>query len=154
MLEFRDNPLAIRPPRPDDADAIEPLPGRSYPVLLARDYAPELLAEALPEIGRARSDLIAWGSYFVAEGPEGLQAEGGWTRATPGGREGPAENGHIRHVVTDAACLRRGIGCPLLRHVPEHVERAGLRRMHRQSRLTAVPFYASLGFSSVAEIEL
>ena len=59
--------LTLRPrPRPADLAAVDALLARSYPRLLAADYPPSVLVTALPLISRARPELLAVGTYWVA----------------------------------------------------------------------------------------
>ena len=146
--------LTIRPATPEDLDAVDTLLQRSYPVLLKRDYAPSVLVTTLPLISRAQPALLASGSYFLAERDGAVVGAGGWTPQAPGGRRGLRGVGHIRHVVTDYRQTRQGIGRRLMSHVMWHARAAGCEVLHCQSTLTAVPFYASLGFVAQGRIEV
>ncbi|SDI92751.1 GNAT family N-acetyltransferase [Lutimaribacter saemankumensis] len=141
-------PPEIRLSCPGDRDAVDALLARSYPALMAADYPPDLLAEALPIIARAQPDLLASGSYFVAEQADRVVAAGGWTRGT----RGPDRIGHVRHVATDPACLRRGVGRALMGAVMRDAAGRGITDLHCHSSLTAEPFYRALGFTRVAEV--
>ena len=59
--------FSIRPATPDDATAATELLHASYPVLMKPAYAPDVLAAALPAMTRAHLDLLASGTYFVAQ---------------------------------------------------------------------------------------
>jgi GNAT superfamily N-acetyltransferase len=62
--------------------------------------------------------------------------------------------GYVRQVVTDAACVRRGIGRALMGQVMTQAQAAGVRRLDCLSSGTAVPFYASLGFQEIGPVEV
>jgi len=62
--------------------------------------------------------------------------------------------GYVRQVVTDAACVRRGIGRALTGQVMAQAQAAGVRRLDCLSSRTAVPFYASLGFQEMGAVEV
>jgi hypothetical protein len=65
---------------------------------------------AIPLISRARPELLACGSCWLALDPQGdILGAGGWTQGAPGMPEdgyGRA-TGHICHFVTDARLTRQ-----------------------------------------------
>ena len=141
--------LTLRTATPADMAALDDLFARSYPALLKADYPPSLQVLALPLLSRANPRLLASGTYYVAEGADGaLLGAGGWSRSGGPGR------GQVRHVVTDKAHVRQGIGRQLLNHVMAEARRAGLRRLDCQSTLTAVPFYRACGFRALGRIDV
>jgi GNAT superfamily N-acetyltransferase len=148
--------LTLRLAVPADLSAVDTLLMRSYPALLSRDYAPSTRVLALPIIARARPDLLASGTYWLAiDGQGKVVGAGGWSRGAPvGGGAGPAETGHVRHVATDAAMVRRGIGRALMRQVIDQASAAGIRRLDCLSTRTAVPFYAALGFRVLGPVDV
>jgi GNAT superfamily N-acetyltransferase len=130
-----------------DLAAIDRLLVRSYARLLAADYPASTLALAVPRFARARPELLASAHYFVAAGADGtLLAAGGWSEATPSGRQAVRGLGHVRHVATDPCVVRQGVGRALMRHVLQDALDVGVRRLECLSTLTAVPFYRALGF--------
>lgn len=147
--------LSIRAASLADLSAMDALLARSYPRLLAADYPPSTLVLAVPRIARARPELLASGSYFLAEDPEGrLLAAGGWTRAAPGGAPGSADAGHVRHVATDPDMTRRGVGRALMGRVMQDARRAGVEWLDCLSTRTAVPFYHALGFRALHPVDV
>jgi GNAT superfamily N-acetyltransferase len=147
--------LSVRRASPADLSAVDRLLSRSYPQLLAADYPPSTLVLAVPRIARARPELLASGTYVLAESPEGrVLAVGGWSRAAPSGADGPADTGHVRHVATDPEVTRRGIGRTLLNRVMEDARAAGVQRLDCLSTRTAVPFYSALGFRVVGPVDV
>jgi N-acetylglutamate synthase-like GNAT family acetyltransferase len=140
--------LTIRPATRHDIAAVDALLARSYPALLKADYPPSILVTAVPIISRARPELLASGTYFVAETAMGeILGAGGWT-------PGRAGHGNVRHVVTDAAHLRRGIGRALFGTIFGTAREAGLHRLDCQATRTAVPFYRALGFAEIGPVEV
>ena len=77
---------------------------------------------------------------------------GGWTAQAPGGARAQAKLGHIRHVVTDPARVRHGIGRAMMERVLTEARAQGCAAMACQSTRTAVPFYAAMGFEALHEI--
>lgn len=136
--------VTIRTATRSDLAAVDALLARSYPRLLKADYPPSVLVTALPLISKAQPRLLASGTYYVAELDGVIVGAGGWTRDRR-----RRDTGHIRHVVTDADHVRKGIGRALMRHILEQAARAGLRRMECWSTRTAVAFYAAMGFAEV-----
>ena len=107
--------FTIRTATKRDIAGVDAMMARSYPQLLARNYAPSMLVMALPRISRAQPALITSGTYYVVAGAGGgIVGAGGWTIAAPGNgavRRGVA---HVRHVATDATVTRQGIGRMLM----------------------------------------
>ena len=147
--------ITIRPAVPGDLERVSTMLARSYRALLAADYAPDVLRDALPHLTRANPRLMRCGTYFVAIDQDGRPlAAGGWTDTSPHGSVGRRSEGHVRHVATDPDCVRRGLGRRLMAEVLASAEAAGIRRLHCQSTLTAQPFYRSLGFEIGGRIDI
>ena len=144
--------LSIRATTSADLAVVDALLARSYPVLLKPDYPPSVLVTALPRISRAQPALLACGTYFLAEREGQALGAGGWTRGAPGGGEERDTIGHIRHVVTDHHATRQGVGRVLMQHIIDDARASGITTLHCQSTLTAVPFYAAMGFVAQREI--
>jgi GNAT superfamily N-acetyltransferase len=143
--------LTIRPATVADTAAVDALLSRSYPRLLRADYPPSILVTAVPLIARAKPELLASGTYFVAEGEGGaILGAGGWTARGPQGTDSRGL-GHIRHVVTDDRALRRGVGRAILERTFATADAAGMTALACLSTRTAVPFYLALGFRPSAE---
>jgi GNAT superfamily N-acetyltransferase len=147
--------VTIRRASPSDLSAVDALLARSYPRLLAADYPPSTLILAIPRIARARPELLASGRYFLAEDPEGrLLAAGGWSRGAPSGADGDGVTGHVRHVATDPAVVRQGVGRALMSTVMQDARAAGMAWLDCLSTRTAVPFYTALGFRPLHHIDI
>lgn len=140
--------LIVRIASPADTAAVDALLARSYPILLKADYPPSVMVTAVPMIARARPELLASGTYFVAVDGEGtIVGAGGWTAR---GRSGDVTRhvGDVRHVVTDASVLRRGVGQAILARVIETARASGIHSLACLSTRTAVPFYRAQGFQN------
>lgn len=167
-----DHTMTLRRARMTDLAAVDRLLQRSYPRLLKADYPPSTLVLCLPIIARAKPDLLQSGRYFVAEDEEGrIVGAGGWSGALPqgsvagratdevSGGEGALDAagvgiGHVRHVAVDPDRLRNGIGRAVLGEVFVDALRHGIRWLDCLSTRTAVPFYQSLGFRVLHEVEI
>ncbi len=147
--------LTLRTATPADLAAVDALLAYSYPRLLAADYPPSVLVTALPLISRARPELLASGTYWVAVDAEGdVVGAGGWTPGAPEDGSAAAGLGHVRHVVTRAGLVRRGIGRALMERAMDQALDRGIRRLNCLSTRTAVPFYAALGFSRLGAVDV
>ena len=68
-----------------DIAALDVLPARSYPRMLAPDYPASVHVLAIPLISRARPELLACGSCWLDLDPQGdILGAGGWTQGAPG----------------------------------------------------------------------
>lgn len=147
--------LIIRPAARGDIAAVDALLARSYPKLLKPDYPPSVLVTALPIISRANPELIASGTYYVAELPDGqIAGAGGWTFSAPGQGRALSGRANVRHLVTDDRFTRRGIGKALMARIFKDATDAGALWMDCQATRTAVPFYMSVGFDLLNEINV
>ncbi|SMY08566.1 GNAT family N-acetyltransferase [Flavimaricola marinus] len=145
----------LRPSNAGDIERIDRLLRQSYPRLLKPDYPPSVLVTAIPLIARAQPDLIKCGTYYVAEDRDGaIVGAGGWTQSIPGAGGREPGRGNIRHVVTDHSRVRQGIGRALMAHTLASARSEGMTWMHCVSTRTAVPFYASLGFTAMGEVSI
>jgi GNAT superfamily N-acetyltransferase len=131
-----------------DLAAVDMLLARSYPRLLAADYPPSLRVMAVPRLARAQPGLLGSGRYWLAcDAAGGILGAGGWSTSGPGRAE-------IRHVATDPAATRRGIGRAVLGQVMAQAGGQGATAFDCLSTRTAVPFYAALGFRALGEVEI
>jgi N-acetylglutamate synthase-like GNAT family acetyltransferase len=103
----------------------------------------------------AQSDLLASGSYYVAEAPDGkIIGCGGWTKERPGTNEIIAKVGHIRHFGVHPRWTRRGVGKALYLQCERDARNAGISRLECYSSLNGEVFYSALGFRRLAQIEV
>lgn len=137
-----------------DLSGVDALLARSYPRLLKADYPASVLVTALPLIARARPELLASGTYWVAVMDGAIVGAGGWSPGTPGRGRAAGRLGHVRHLVTDDRLLRRGIARGLMDRAMAQARAAGVERLDCLSTRTAVPFYASAGFTALGEVEV
>ncbi len=144
----------IRIARPEDARAVSSVISASYSVLLVADYHPKILAKALPRISVARPELLASGTYFVAEAQGRLIGVGGWTDLSPTRGLTTAGEGHMRHLAVHPDHLRLGVGRALAEASFASASEMGVQALRCLSTLTAAPFYQSCGFARLQEIEM
>jgi GNAT superfamily N-acetyltransferase len=145
----------LRVAKQEDIGALDRLFQRSYGRLLSQDYPPSIMVTAIPIIARAQPALVNSGLFYLIEDDGGdVLGAGGWSISPPGGRPGRPGLGHIRHVATDPAATRRGVGRLLMDHIVQEARASGLSSLHCQSTLTARPFYEALGFVAQGETML
>ncbi|HBZ45395.1 MAG TPA: GNAT family N-acetyltransferase [Maritimibacter sp.] len=148
-------PFTLRPARDTDEAPLTKLLTASYGSLLVPDYHPNVLAAALPVIGKAQDMLLKAPGYLVAEtGGGDLIAAGGWTWQGPAGGAAPLDWGHMRHVAVHPDMAGAGIGGLLVSQVLDHARAEGVRVLSCLSTLTAAGFYARMGFAAKGEIDL
>src|SRR3546814_7970500 len=146
--------VLIRLALPDDAAAVTAVLRASYPDLMAEAYDPELLALMLPTITRANPALLASGTYYLAEAEGEPVACGGWAREMPGSLKVEPGIGHLRHFATRAGWTGRGIGRLIYDRCESQARAAGVSILECFSSRNPEPFYASLGFHTIGEIDV
>jgi GNAT superfamily N-acetyltransferase len=145
--------ITVRPTTLDDLENAGRVFAAAYGALLPADYDAATLAPVLPLISQAKPELVASGTYFGAFENDRLIAVGGWTPHHPAGGASVGI-GHVRHVATDPAHLRKGAARLLLHHAFAQARSAGIETMECLSTLTAEPFYRSLGFRPIARRDI
>ncbi len=147
--------LTIRTATSRDLAAVDALLGAAYPTLLKADYPASVMVTAVPLIARAQPRLLASGSYYlVCDDTGSVLGAGGWSWTAPQGGLGPADMGHVRHVVTDHRRTRQGIGRQLMTHIHQRAGAAGVGRLDCLSTLTAAAFYGAMGFATISQVNI
>jgi GNAT superfamily N-acetyltransferase len=157
----------IRRAYPDDLPALERLIELAVLGLQGRDYDERVLPSALRnKLLAVDPQLIADGTYFVAEMEGQIVGGGGWSRRRKIVNDGGSDLGDddMLDSETEAAKIRAffvhpdrarlGIGSRLLRASEEATQRAGFRRLELMSTLTGVPLYAARGWHSHEHLEI
>lgn len=148
-------PFSVRVTSAENASAVTALLKASYTRLLAEDYEPGVLAKALPLLTRANSELLAAGTFYVAQSETGqLVGCGGWSKWRPGSHETSPGMAYIRHFATHPDWLRRGIGRVLLARCLQGSREQGAQILECHSSFGAVKFYEACGFVVVRPIDM
>jgi GNAT superfamily N-acetyltransferase len=138
--------------------------------LQADDYSPSQLEGALKNVYGVDSQLIADGTYFVAEVPEGAATQivacGGWSqrRTLYGGDQYAAREDSLLDPARDAAKIRaffvhpdwarRGIGSLILAACENAATAAGFTRLEMGATLSGVAFYRAKGYAEIENQEV
>ena len=133
----------------------------SVRVLQAKDYSPAQIDGALKSVYGVDSQLIADGTYFVAETAESapqIVACGGWSKRKTlyGGDQYASREDSLLVPGRDAAKIRaffvhpdwarRGIGSLILEACENAAREAGFTRLEMGATLSGVAFYRAKGY--------
>ena len=152
--ESAPTPVLIRAAGTADLAAISALYSASYGGLLADAYTAEEIEVIVPLIGTAKPELVESGRFFVAEDGAGLLGAGGWSLERPGTKTAVPAVGHVRHVAVHPRATGRGVGRAVLRACRDQARAEGVRSLECYATLNAEPFYRSLGFRTLAPIDV
>jgi len=130
------------------------------------DYTARQIEGALGHTLGLDTQLIADGTYFVAEAHGRLVGSGGWSyrRTLFGSDGGPGRVAELLNPATDAAKIRaifvhpgwarRGLGSRILAKCEDAARAAGFGRVEMGSTLTGVPLYVLKGYCRVEQVEV
>jgi GNAT superfamily N-acetyltransferase len=156
-----------------DIPALRTLIDASVRGLQARDYTPAQIEGALTSVYGVDTQLIADGTYFVAEAiseeepPETVVAGCGgwskrktlyggdqWTRREADLLDPQQDAAKIRAFFVHPASARRGIGSMILEACEDAAGAAGFTRFEMGATLTGVQFYRAHGYGAVEDLEV
>ena len=162
--------INIRLATTDDEPVLHQLIAISVRGLMNQDYTAAQLDQALGTLLGLDTQLIADGTYFVAETvQEGKQiavACGGWSKRETlfgsdhvTGRDSrlldPAkEAARIRAFFVHPEWVRRGIGSRILDACEQAAITAAFQRLEMGATLSGVPLYQSRGYVQLEQIEV
>lgn len=163
-------PILLRLARDTDIPALRLLIEASVLGLQGRDYSAAQLTRALKTVYGVDTQLIADGTYFVAEAQEKsgtiIVGCGGWSRRKTlyGGDQWIARDDSLLDPARDAAKIRaffihpawarKGIGGMILEACEQAAQSAGFRRLEMGATLTGVPFYQVKGYAPMGDEEV
>ena len=157
--------VRVRVATTDDLAAIRALIPLSVRGLSVGYYTPRQVESAIRYVFGPDSQLIADGTYFVAEFGGALAGCGGWSmrRTLYGGdqakeaedpRLDPAtEPARIRAFFVHPDHARRGVGSRIMDACIRGARAAGFRSLELASTLPGEPLYRAFGFRAVEQIE-
>jgi N-acetylglutamate synthase-like GNAT family acetyltransferase len=162
--------IQIRKATIDDIPRLREIIEASVRGLQANDYSPAQIEGALKSVYGVDSQLIADGTYFVAEVSEAekdpvIVACGGWSKRKTlyGGDQFAAREDSLLDPVKDAAKIRaffvhpnwarRGIGGMILEACESAAKHAGFSRLEMGATMSGVPFYRAKGYAAIENQE-
>ena len=158
--------INIRLAQAAEISALEQLIVRSVRGLSVGYYTPEQIESAIRYVFGVDTQLIADGTYFVAEVEGVLAGCGGWSKRKTlyGGDKvketedpllDPAhEPARIRAFFVDPAFARRGVGRQIIATCEEAAQAAGFTRLELAATLPGVPLYAAVGYQAIERLEV
>jgi GNAT superfamily N-acetyltransferase len=163
--------IHIRPAIISDIPALREVIEASVRGLQAEDYSPAQIEAALQSVYGVDSQLIADGTYFVAEGRDSLGRPtmagcGGWSKRKTlyGGDQYAAREdslldpGHdaakIRAFFVHPEWVRRGIGGMILEACENAAREAGFKRLEMGATLSGVAFYRAKGYAALENLQV
>ena len=153
-----------------DVPALHTLIDVSVRVLQRNDYTREQIDGALGTVLGLDTQLVADGTYFIAEARAAcariLAGCGGWSkrRTLFGSDRAPVREPELLDPATDAAKIRaffihpdfarRGIGSKILEACESAAREAGFSRFEMGATLTGVPLYLARGYQVLERMEV
>jgi GNAT superfamily N-acetyltransferase len=159
--------IQIRKAALGDVPRLRELIEASVRGLQAGDYSPAQIEGALASVYGVDTQLIADGTYFVAEIAAGgvnsftIVACGGWSKRKTlyGGDQYAAREDSLLDPAGEAAKIRaffvhpkwarRGIGSLILEACESAAQQAGFTRVEMGATLSGVPFYLTKGYMEI-----
>jgi GNAT superfamily N-acetyltransferase len=166
------SPIHIRPAISEDVPILRKLIDASVRGLQAHDYTPEQIEAALKTVYGVDSQLIADGTYFVAEAEADecsttvIVGCGGWSKRKTlfggdhwsGRHDALLDPNHdpakIRAFFVHPDWARRGIGSMILEACEAAARSAGFKRLEMGATLSGVPFYRAMGYEALENIDV
>ena len=169
-MENPPNVVSLRLATSADEPALHALIETSVRVLQKNDYTPEQIDGALGTLLGLDTQLVADGTYFVAEAKAAcariIVGCGGWSHRKTlfGSDHAPIRQNEFLNPATDAAKIRaffihpdwarRGLGSKILEACESAARAAGFSRFEMGATLTGVPLYLARGYQIVERIEV
>jgi N-acetylglutamate synthase-like GNAT family acetyltransferase len=164
--------VRIRQAVPADIPVLRELIDASVRGLQAEDYTLAQIEAALKKVYGVDSQLIADGTYLVAEVEASENAEpeivgcGGWSKRKTlfGGDHWSGRHDALLDPRQDAAKIRaffvhpawarRGIGSMILEACEAAAKSAGFTRLEMGATLSGVPFYNAKGYEAMENLDV
>ena len=156
----------LRIARMEDVAALEKLIPLSVRALQAAHYSPAQMEAALGPVFGVDRQLIADGTYFVAEHDAQIIGCGGWSRRKAifgGDRDRSSEDewidptrdaARIRAFFVHPDFARRGIGRAILAACEEAILKNGFQSAELVATLAGEPLYAAFAYEVVERCEV
>ena len=153
--------FGIREATLKDVEELRHLIELSIRGLQGSDYTPAQIDGALGHALGLDTQLIEYGTYFVAtpvNNPAWIVGCGGWSfrKTLYGSDRGPnrekalldpaTEPAKIRAIFVHPEWARQGLGTLILKHCEDAAQQAGFRTLEMGSTLTGFPLYSLQGY--------
>ena len=149
----------------DEVPALEALIAASVRALSVGYYSSEQIESALANVFGVDTQLIADGTYFVAELDGQIVGCGGWSQRKTlfGGDQAKVGEDDLLDPTTEPARIRaffvhpdfarRGIGKQIIAACEEAAAAAGFRRLELAATLSGEPLYLAVGYEMIERWE-
>jgi GNAT superfamily N-acetyltransferase len=157
--------ISLRLATSDDIPELRHLIEVSVRGLSAEHYNARQIESALIHVFGVDTQLIADGTYFVAEAEGEIAGCGGWSkrRTLYGGDQMKEEKDPLLDPATDAARIRaffvhprharRGIGSLIIKACEDAARKAGFSRLELMATLPGLPLYEARGYTVIEKVE-
>ena len=158
--------IRLRLAVPDDVRVLRELIDKSVRGLQTQDYTPAQIEGALKTVFGVDSQLIADGTYIVAEAESTLVGCGGWSKRKTlygsdhwTGREDAlldpkCDAAKIRAFFIHPDWARRGVGSTILQACEDAAKAAGFTRYEMGATLTGAKLFGTKGYVAVKPISI
>jgi len=158
--------IRLRLAVPEDVPVLQQLIDASVRCLQAQDYTPAQIEGALKTVFGVDSQLIADGTYIVAETASMIVGCGGWSKRKTlygsdhwTGREDSLldpkrDAAKIRAFFIHPDWARRGVGTLILKACEDAARAAGFTRYEMGATLTGAKLFAVKGYVAVKPISI
>jgi GNAT superfamily N-acetyltransferase len=155
----------LRVARTEDVGAIEALMQSSIRHFFPRFYGGPQTEASLRYVGVPDPDLVADGTYYVAEDEDRLVACGGWSLRDKlyAGSDSAGDSrlldpsteaAHIRAMFVHRDWSRRGLGRAIIEASELAAERAGFTEMTLMATLPGEPLYLACGYDVLERVDV
>jgi N-acetylglutamate synthase-like GNAT family acetyltransferase len=158
--------IQLRLALPEDIPVLRELIDASVRGLQSQDYTPAQIDGALETVFGVDSQLIADGTYIVAESESKIVGCGGWSKRKTlfgsdhwSGREDAlldpdCDAAKIRAFFIHPEWARRGVGGMILKECEDAARAAGFKRYEMGATLTGAKLFAVKGYVAVKPISI
>lgn len=156
--------LPLRQATPADVPALQALIAESARALSVGHYAPAQIEAAVAHVFGVDTQLVADGTYYVIDAPDGPAAAGGWSRRRTlfGGDQmkdaedpllDPAtDDARIRAFFVHPRWARQGLARRLYDRCAADARAAGFHGLALMATLPGEPLYHVLGFAPLERV--
>jgi GNAT superfamily N-acetyltransferase len=158
-------PIAVRVAKAADLPLLRELIPESVRALSRGYYTAEQIESAIRHVFGVDTQLVADGTYFVAQLGDAVAGCGGWSRRNTlfGGdqmKSGPdplldpaSEPARVRAFFVRPEFARRGVGSRIMEACVRAAREGGFRSLELAATLPGEPLYRAFGFEAVEKLD-